>query len=91
MENSGVSIDEVLAWGEELGRKAKEVFGGWHVDVSHQTFSDLRARCDLREREELGAARFLNHLPVPINGIVVHVVEGLPDGLLFPCHCTEAA
>ena len=46
-----VTIDEVFTWREEFGLKAKEAFGGWRVDVSPQTYSDLKQRCDRLERE----------------------------------------
>ena len=70
-----VTIDEVFTWREEFGVKAKEAFGGWRVDVSPQTYSDLKQRCDRLEREV--NPFFEKFLPesVPFNGIKVHMVK----------------
>ena len=46
-----VTIDEVFTWREEFGVKAKEAFESQYVDVSPQTYSDLKQRCDRLERE----------------------------------------
>ena len=85
-----VPIDEIFTWREEFGLKAKEAFGGWRADVSPQTYSDLKLRCDRLERE---VDPFFEHArslaPVPLNGIVVHVVKPgeVPDGVLRGCTC----
>jgi hypothetical protein len=85
-----VSIEEVFTWREEFGVKAKEAFGGWRVDVSPQTYSELKQRCDRLDRE---ADPFFEHIrslmPVPLNGITVHVVKtgDVPDGVLRACGC----
>jgi hypothetical protein len=88
-----VTIDEVFTWREEFGIKAKEAFGGWQVDVSPQTYSDLKDRCDQLDRE---ADPFFEHIPslspVPLNGINVHMVKigEVPDGVLRACACKRA-
>ncbi len=82
-----VTIDEVFTWCEEFGAKAKEAFGGWRVDVSPQTYSDLKQRCDRLERE--ADPFFANVSPVPLNGIQVHMVKSgeVPYGVLRACGC----
>jgi hypothetical protein len=85
-----VSIEEVFTWRDEFGVKAKEAFGGWRVDVSPQTYSDLKQRCDRLDRE---ADPFFEHIrsltPVPLNGITVHMVKTgeVPDGVFRACGC----
>lgn len=78
-----VSIDEVLTWREDFGRKAEEAFGGRLVEVSPQTFSDLKDRCERLDRE---ADPFFENLGgvVPFNGIRIYVVKvgEVPDGVL---------
>lgn len=87
-----VTIDEVFTWREEFGLKAKEAFGGWRVDVSPQTYLDLKQRCDRLERE---ADPFFENvrslMPVPLNGIQVHMVKAgeVPDGVLRACGCEK--
>lgn len=89
-----VSIDEVFTWRDEFGAKAKEAFGGWFADVSPQTYSDLKQRCD---RMDMEADPFFEHIrslmPVPLNGITVHMVKTgeVPDGVLCACGCGKEA
>ena len=85
-----VGIDEVFTWREEFGIKAKEAFGGWKVDVSPQTYSDLKQRCDRLDREVDPFFECIRSLtPVPLNRIVVHMVKPgeVPDGVLRGCMC----
>jgi hypothetical protein len=81
-EPRAVPIDEVFTWKEDFGKKAKEAFGGHNVDVSPQTFSDLKQRCDLIERDDNPYfERRIVQPSVPFNGINVHVsYRGLADG-----------
>lgn len=89
-----VPIDEMFTWREEFGAKAKEAFGGWRVDVSPQTYSELKQRCDRLER---GVDPFFEHprsiylglSPVPLNGIRIHMIKSgeVPDGVLRACGC----
>ena len=90
-----VSVDEVFTWREDFGAKAKEAFGGWHVDVSPQTFSDLKDRCDRVGREAdpffertHSAGSFIPG-PIPLNSIRLHMVKSgeVPDGVLRGCTC----
>jgi hypothetical protein len=90
-----VTIDEVFTWREELGAKAQEAFGGWLVDASPQTFADLKARCDQKDREidpffrrgygEDGVIP----APTQLNAIRLHMVRAgdVPDGILRGCSC----
>jgi hypothetical protein len=83
-----VSIEEVFTWRDEFGVKAKEAFGGWNVGVSPQTYSDLKQRCDRLDREvDPFFEHVLSLLPVPLNGIRIHMVKTgeVPDGMLRGC------
>lgn len=87
-----VSIDEVFTWREEFSVKAKEAFGGWRVDVSPQTYGELKRRCDQLEREVdpfFEHARNLLPEQIPLNGIRIHMVKPgeVPDGMLRACGC----
>ena len=91
-----VTIDEVFTWREEFGLKAKEAFGGWRVDVSPQTYSELKLRCDRVEREQDPFFEHINSvylglMPVPLNGISIHMVKpgDVPDGVLRGCACKK--
>lgn len=83
-----VSIDEVFTWKEDLIPKAREAFGGLKCDVSPQTYSDLKVRCDKLDR---GADPFFEHVRnlVSVNGITIHMVKQgeVPDGVLRGCTC----
>ena len=81
------TIDEVFTWREDFGRKAKEVFGGHRVDVSPLTLFSLRLRCDKIERESDPFFAYISG--PPFNGIHVHVVSYVPDGIIRPCECRE--
>jgi hypothetical protein len=80
-----VSINEVFTWRDEFGLKAKEAFGGWRVDVSPQTYSELKQRCD----RWFDSQNTLSLMPVPLNEITVHMVKTgeVPDGVLRACGC----
>ena len=85
-----VTIDEVFTWREDFGVKAREAFGGQRVDVSPQTFSDLKVRCDRLDREfDPFFERLRSLAPIPMNGITIHTVRQgeVPDGLLRGCTC----
>lgn len=87
-ETRNVSIDEVFTWRGDLGSKAKEAFGGDWCDVSPQTFSDIKERCERIDREN-SVYRNFDMSPEPMNGIYLHMVYGLPDGVLIPCDCAN--
>jgi hypothetical protein len=87
-----VPIDEVFTWKEEFGSKAKEAFGSDQVDVSPRTYSDLKQRCDMIEREIdpfFEHCRSLLPYEAPLNGIMIHMVRvgEVPDGVLRACQC----
>lgn len=83
-----VPIDEVFTWQEDFGLKAKEAFGNHACDASPATMSVIRERCDKIERDN-EAYRFWP-MPAPLNGVVIHEVEGIPDGVVAPCSCTPS-
>jgi hypothetical protein len=86
-----VSLDEVFTWKENFFIRAQEAFGGPICDVSPQTYSDLKVRCDKLDRE---IDPFFEHVrslqPSPPPGAVtVHMVKPgeVPDGVLRACTC----
>lgn len=90
-----VLLDEVFTWREDFGRKAKEAFGGPNCDVSPQTYSDLKLRCDKLDRELdpfFEHVRSLQSSPPP-GAITVHMVKqgDVPDGVLRACQCRKGA
>lgn len=77
------TVDQVFEWGDELAFKAKEIFGSHHVEVSPQTFSDMRERCfqiDMKNE----AYRF-RPAPQSMNSISVHINPEVPDGIVRGC------
>lgn len=79
-----VTVDDVFKWGDELGRKAKEVFGGHFCDVSNQTFSDIKKRCD---KIDVDNSAYMYPPRKHLNLITLHVVTDVPDGLVRQCTC----
>ena len=77
------TIDQVFEWGEELGRKAKEIFGSHRVEVSLQTFFDMQKRCSRIEIKDEDC-RFLP-APQPLNSISVYINPEVPDGIVRGC------
>lgn len=82
-----VTVDEIFEWKDEFGFKAKETFGSHCCDASPKTFSDMKARCDVIASREIDILR-VRHEP-PLNGIMIHMVPGIPDGFIVPCRCKE--
>ena len=81
-----VTVDELFAWREDFGLKAREAFGGHHCDVSPQTYADLKIKCDVVERKN-DPFFDLVRPSVPFNGISVHIRDGVPDGVVVACEC----
>jgi hypothetical protein len=79
----GVTLNELLSWREDLGRKAYLAFGRAGAHCSEATYTELGKKMDFRLPH--GAS-----LPPSINQVKVHVKEGVPDGLLQPCDCGGA-
>lgn len=83
-----VTIEEVFTWREEFGLKAKEAFGAHHCDASPETCKQLRARCDKIIEGTVAVQPYLSPpLVPPLNGMMVHAVDGIPDGILRACNC----
>ena len=80
-----VTIDELFSWRDgpdgTFAFKAKQAFNGHHCFCSMKTFSEIKERCDVIERN---AEAWLNPfvtLP-PINEVNIHVDDTVPNGII---------
>ena len=86
-----VPIDEVFTWREDFLDKAREAFGGLTVDVSPQTYGDLKDRCEKIDHEMDPFFEHARSLAPPFKpGLMVHMVKPgeVPDGMLRRCGCS---
>lgn len=77
-EKRGATVEEMLEWKEHTGRKAFEAFGRQGAHCSQVTYDSLRKQCVIERRPDASYA---------LNRFIVHVHEGVPDGMLVPCDC----
>lgn len=76
-----VTVDEIFTWREDFGLKAKESFGAHRCYANMKTYAEIKSRCDEIERKTQAWMNPFIETP-PLNGVMIHIDDSVPDGIL---------
>ena len=80
-----VTVDELFTWRDgpdgTFALKAAKAFGGHHCFCSMKTFSEIKERCDVIERQTQAWMNPVVMAPL-LNSVNIHVDDTVPNGII---------